>query len=155
MNLQKLNEWLMLLANVGVIAGIVFLALEIRTNTQTNVIEIQEAFSNNWISINSLLATREMAEVLEKAAANEELSGIERRQLLYVVNLYGTQGNLMRRLYERGIASEEDFRNGYRAFRTMAREMEYFRKEVERRSDLQRSLVLDDDGLDRYIEAQR
>jgi hypothetical protein len=32
MNLDKLNQWLTLLANFGVVAGIVFLAIEIRQN---------------------------------------------------------------------------------------------------------------------------
>ena len=34
MNVDKFNSWLTLLANVGVLAGIVFLALEIKQNTQ-------------------------------------------------------------------------------------------------------------------------
>ena len=36
MNLDKANQWLTLLANIGVVIGIVFLAFEIRTNTSTN-----------------------------------------------------------------------------------------------------------------------
>jgi len=35
MNLDKVNKWLTLVANIGVIAGIVFLAVEIRQNTET------------------------------------------------------------------------------------------------------------------------
>lgn len=34
MDLEKLNHWLMLAANIGVIAGIVFLGLEIRQNSE-------------------------------------------------------------------------------------------------------------------------
>ena len=34
MDLEKLNHWLTLLANLGVIAGIAFLAIEIRQNTE-------------------------------------------------------------------------------------------------------------------------
>lgn len=35
MKLEQLNEWLTLAANVGVIAGIVFLAIEIQQNTES------------------------------------------------------------------------------------------------------------------------
>ena len=35
MKLDQLNKWLTLAANIGVIAGIVFLAIEIRQNTQS------------------------------------------------------------------------------------------------------------------------
>jgi hypothetical protein len=39
MNLEKLNHWLTLLANIGVLAGIVFLAIEINQNT--NIMKAQ------------------------------------------------------------------------------------------------------------------
>ena len=35
MNSDKLNTWLAVLANIGVLAGVVFLAMEIRQNTST------------------------------------------------------------------------------------------------------------------------
>ncbi len=35
MELEKLNRWLTLFANIGVLAGIIFLAFEISQNTQT------------------------------------------------------------------------------------------------------------------------
>ncbi len=34
MDLKKLNQWLTLFANIGVLAGIIFLGFEIRQNTQ-------------------------------------------------------------------------------------------------------------------------
>jgi hypothetical protein len=42
MNLDKLNKWLMLAANLGVLAGIVFLALEIRQNSDALVSESRQ-----------------------------------------------------------------------------------------------------------------
>ena len=35
MNLEKLNQWLTLFANFGVLAGIIFLGFEISQNTRT------------------------------------------------------------------------------------------------------------------------
>jgi hypothetical protein len=53
MNVEKLNHWLMLAANIGVIGGIVFLAYEIRQNTSqmrtessyaiTEIVNVQNA----------------------------------------------------------------------------------------------------------------
>ena len=44
MELDKLNRWLALAANIGVIAGIIFLAFEIRVNTRsTQAASIQAA----------------------------------------------------------------------------------------------------------------
>lgn len=37
MNLDKLNNWLSLLANLGVVAGIIFLAIEIRQNSDVQL----------------------------------------------------------------------------------------------------------------------
>ena len=42
MNSQKLNDWLTLAANVGVIAGIVILAIEIRQNYEKGMYDESE-----------------------------------------------------------------------------------------------------------------
>lgn len=47
MNTDKLNNWLTLWANVGVIAGLIFVALEIRTNTESNIIAVQSSYAGN------------------------------------------------------------------------------------------------------------
>lgn len=49
MKLSELNEWLTLVANIGVLAGIVFLAFEIQQNT--NVIRAS-AYNDNINSLN-------------------------------------------------------------------------------------------------------
>ena len=43
MNMDKLNQWLMLGANLGVILGIIFLALEVQQNN--NLIATQNRFN--------------------------------------------------------------------------------------------------------------
>ena len=57
MNSEKLNRWLALLANIGVIAGIVFLAVEIQQNTNMTRAQTRDAMTGklmNWYtSINS------------------------------------------------------------------------------------------------------
>ena len=81
MDSDKLNKWLTLLANVGVIAGIIFLAIEIRQNSdairaQTRAQlaeEVTELFSVN-------MNDQEYATVLMKGNNLEELSAVERYQ---------------------------------------------------------------------------
>ena len=45
MKLKNVNEWLTLTANLGVVAGLVFLALQVRQNTQQ--LRIQASYSIN------------------------------------------------------------------------------------------------------------
>ena len=45
MNGDKINRWLSLGANVGVIAGLVFVAMEIQTNTESNIIAVEANYS--------------------------------------------------------------------------------------------------------------
>ena len=55
--MEKLNQWLTLLANVGVLVGIVFLAIEIRQNTNNlemnRQIALTEAYANRTRTISS------------------------------------------------------------------------------------------------------
>ena len=49
MNPSKLNEWLTLIANVGVLLGIVFLALEMRQNTNMMQAQIRQGITENTL----------------------------------------------------------------------------------------------------------
>ncbi len=80
MDSGKVSIWLQVAANLGLLAGLVFVALEIRTNTETNLISIFQASSANWMEINGDLMDRNLAELLEKAFSDEDIDGVERRQ---------------------------------------------------------------------------
>jgi len=81
MDLEKLNKWLTLLANIGVLAGIIFLAIEIRQNSdairaQTRAQlaeEVTELFSVN-------MNDQGYATVLMRGNNVEELSAVEQYQ---------------------------------------------------------------------------
>ena len=47
MNIEKINKWLMLAANIGVIASIIFLGLEIRQNTEAFYSQSRQAILNS------------------------------------------------------------------------------------------------------------
>jgi hypothetical protein len=64
MQLSKLNEWLTLLANVGVLVGIIFLALEMRQNTDMTRAQTRDAMTEKQLDFYSVvLENPEIAEV--------------------------------------------------------------------------------------------
>jgi hypothetical protein len=150
---DKLNKWLTLLANLGVVVGIVFLAFEIRSNTASNRIAIQSAFSSNWVDINGGIAhDRQLATLIEKTIAGEELDAIEHRQIHHYVRQLASQAALMRRLYVEGFATKNDVRNAYRSFEAFV-EYDGFREEFRDLGDTNRKIILEPNGLEDWFES--
>ena len=155
MNTEALNRWLTLAANLGVIAGLVFVALEIRTNTDSNEIAIRASVASNWMAFNSaIVENRDVADILEKGLAGEELDRAEARQFSHLVSMLLTQSFHVLNLYDKGLVSEVEIRSSLRAVRQLA-EQGRFREEIagvgnERR----RKLILDPDGLDTWLDVQ-
>ena len=80
--MSKLNERLTLIANLSVVAGIVFLAVEVRLNSEATRAEIKNALSES--SRAQGLWAAEHPEVLildQRWAADEPLSEVERLQV--------------------------------------------------------------------------
>ena len=85
MKLDSLNRWLTLIANVGVMAGVVFLAMEIGQNQATldlsNQLSILDARALELQQYNdfrnSIAQSREMAEIWSTGLAGEELDSID------------------------------------------------------------------------------
>ena len=67
--MERLNQWLTLIANVGVVAGIVFLAYEIRVNTQALSATTATSYLQNWIESSAGTATDPGLVVLHQAAS--------------------------------------------------------------------------------------
>jgi len=57
MQLDDLNKWLTLAANVGVLAGIIFLAIELQQNTNMMQAQTRQAITENSNSINIVLTS--------------------------------------------------------------------------------------------------
>ena len=152
MNTEVLNRWLTLAANVGVIAGLVFVALEIRTNTESNDIAIRASSASNWMALNStIVENRDVADMFEKGLAGEELDRAEARQFGNLVSMYLTQSLHMLNLYDKGLISEAEVRSSFRAIRDFAKQGR-FREEIEQMRDgRRRSLILEPDGLDSWL----
>jgi hypothetical protein len=59
MQIEKLNQWLMLVANLGVVAGIVFLAIEIQQNTAVTQSSVEQEITSSRIDFAMRIAENE------------------------------------------------------------------------------------------------
>ncbi|MBL4571653.1 MAG: hypothetical protein JKY86_01070 [Gammaproteobacteria bacterium] len=82
MNTDKLNHWLTLGANVGVLAGIIFLVYELQQNTLATQLDVASNFQNSFTEIEMLIAGEpEFAELLVKGREGENMSPTDQLRL--------------------------------------------------------------------------
>lgn len=93
MNAERTNHWIAIAANIGVIASVVFLALEIQQNTQTSRAQaVQEYHRDMRDSL--LYADERMADIIHRAYSCEPLSITEQNvRKLYWERLIRTYEN--------------------------------------------------------------
>ncbi len=156
MTREETKVWLEGIGIFAIIGSLVFVALEIKTNTESNNIAIEQNFAANWMIINSTVAANhDLATVLEKGQAGEELDRAEARQFRGFVAMIFTQAFHALALYDRGLISEDVVRGAFRALRNQA-QRGYFRERVEKLgNDRLRGLILDPDGLDKWLNVNR
>ena len=82
MNLDSINRWLTLAANIGVMAGIIFLAFELQQNTVATQLQAASNFQSSYTEIElSIYGNPEFAELLIKGREGEEVSGVDQLRL--------------------------------------------------------------------------
>ena len=109
MNTDQLNKWLTLAANLGVIAGIIFLAMEINQSNRVAIAANDIALRQSFATLNeSIYGNRELMELLVKARETDaEFSNVEWEILLtYVARQFNTWGSY-ERAYLAGLTSED------------------------------------------------
>ena len=81
MDSDRLNRWLTLAANIGVVAGIVLLVYELNQNREMMRAQVRNEISDRLVDIQMTVASNpQLADVLYRARAGEELTGSERTQ---------------------------------------------------------------------------
>lgn len=85
MNSSKLNEWLTLVANIAVVGGIIFLAIEIRQNNELLRSESRQALITNDVA--SLAANFQNADVFGKLVSDSEMSAEDQLRLSFMFAL--------------------------------------------------------------------
>ena len=112
MNLDRLNQWLMLIANLGVITGIGVLAWEIRQNTLSQEAAAYQDLIGRIVDLNQAAVNDpEQADLMVKAADGVEMSRNESmRYYIFIVN-WMRHGDMAYFQFEQGFISEERLRS--------------------------------------------
>ena len=80
--MDSTNRFLALAANIGVLAGIIFLAYELRQNTVATQLEAASNFQGSFTELEMLIAGNpEFAELLRKGVEGESTTATERFRL--------------------------------------------------------------------------
>jgi hypothetical protein len=156
MDFDRVNKWLTLVANFGVVVGLVFLALEMKTTTDTNRIAIQQGYSTNWLLINSQVAgDGELASIIEKVYSGLELTPVEERRMRRFIRMRVSHALSMLRLYDSGVIPRDEATEAIGPIRASARNQHYRRiLEAVLWSDRLRGLILEEDGLEKWVDLQ-
>ena len=101
----KVNDWLTLIANVAVVGGIVFLAVEIGQNNELLRSESRQALVAN--DLLSLTQGVENADIYVKLVSNEELSAEEQLRLSFIFALDMRNREFEYFQYVNGLLDEE------------------------------------------------
>ena len=67
MNTDKINQWLMLGANVGVLIGLILVVLEINQATVTTKAEMLTSYQNRWVELDHSMQDADFAQAWAKA----------------------------------------------------------------------------------------
>jgi hypothetical protein len=108
---DKVNQWLTLVANFAVIAGIIFLGIELQQNNKLLQAEaISSVMDTRMIRQDQVIENDSLSELISKNRKREELSDAEllRIRALHTRSMLGWQKDFF--LYKEGILTEEYFR---------------------------------------------
>lgn len=108
MKLDSLNRWLTLFANVGVIAGIFFLAIQVQQNNKLlSAAAINVVLETRMQRVEQTAANEDQAALLVKNRSGAPLTEIEsaRMQAIHARTLMGWQRDFF--LFQEGILTED------------------------------------------------
>jgi hypothetical protein len=105
--MEELNQWLTLIANIAVVGGLVFLALEVRHNTKVSQIQTHTELMNVGHEIHNWKREPQFAEVVVRAESDfSTLSDSERVQFqTFVFELLNLWEHVMS-AHRQGLMSE-------------------------------------------------
>ena len=121
MDSDRLNRWLTLGANLGVLAGIFFLAAEIQQSNRIAIASNEFVARNSFNQFNDVVATETgVAEILVKASSEEsELSDAETIKLYHIVVRGLNQWLAVEEAFENGVVPAETHNVIYDDMRAM------------------------------------
>ncbi len=119
MSIDKTNKWLSVIANLGVVIGIVFLAYELRQNTISTDLEVASNYQSSFSEIELLIAgDSEFSALLLKGRSGEELSDQEQLRLaVFYTNVLRQWQNVHYQYFSDAL--DEDMWRGQREYFTL------------------------------------
>ncbi len=102
---SRINDWLTLIANIAVVGGIVFLAIEIRQNNELLRSESRQTLVAN--DVTSLTANIENADVFARLVSGEDLSADDQLRLSFMFMLDLRNREFEYFQYTNGLLDEE------------------------------------------------
>jgi hypothetical protein len=110
MDTDKANRWLTLVANLGVLTGLVFVAIELNQNTKATVASASEQITNQSLDYFALgMDNQVIALARYKQSIGDELSGFEQNQLWWHQNYnFGGFQNVYLQ-YQRGYLEQSEW----------------------------------------------
>ena len=105
MNTSRISDWLGLVANIAVVGGIVFLAVEIRQNNELLRSESRQTLVSN--DVTSLTANMGNTDVFEKLALGRSLSADDQLRLSFMFALDLRNREFEYFQYKNGLLDEE------------------------------------------------
>ena len=111
MNTEHVNKWVTILANIGVLAGIAFLVLEIRLSNRIAVAEAELSIRDHYFAHNELVLTNDqVAELLVRAQnPDAEFSDIEAAKLDAYIYMQMSTWRATEIAYLNGLLPRESF----------------------------------------------
>ena len=109
--MDTLNSWLTLMANVGVLVGIVFLALEIQQNTEMMRAQTRDSITEKQMMLSEWIGTNEYAAKIMAEGFPGNLDPDSNRYTSFVFLVGGIWREWENSLYQyrMGLFSEEEF----------------------------------------------
>jgi len=110
MNLDQINKWLMLVANLGVVAGFVMLAVQLQQNTAAIRLQTLSTLSSSWVQAESSFTGDTVHLATAKAMYHpSEITPAEMSQVWGYVNMYVNSALNTWYAFEAGHADEGDW----------------------------------------------
>lgn len=107
MNADKVNKWLTLGANSGVLVGLILIAFELHQSTITTRAEMVSDFQDRWVAMDMSWQDAEFAGAWAKAIDNpEDLTTAEMIQLSGQLWAFIDHLHSVRRMWELGVFDE-------------------------------------------------
>ena len=108
-----LGQAFSILANFGVIVGIVFLAIEVRHASNATELQTIENVTNGWIGLNeAIISDPQVARAFIVGLYNPaELSDVETVQFSMYLRMFNNQVGRVRKHRDLGLVPDEEYQN--------------------------------------------